>query len=168
MLYDVIVIGGGPGGYTAALYAARANLSVAILEKLSPGGQMGTTDVIDNYPGFPQGVNGFELAMQMKEGAERFGAQTQLVEGTQVELAGQVKTIHTSGGDYQARTVVLATGAHPRELGLPGERELRGRGVSYCATCDGMFYRGKTVVVVGGGNTAVCAVLFLSPLGANV
>ena len=168
MLYDVIVIGGGPGGYTAALYAARANLSVAILEKLSPGGQMGTTDVIDNYPGFPQGVNGFELAMQMKEGAERFGAQTQLAEVTQVELAGQVKTIHTSGGDYQARTVVLATGAHPRELGLPGERELRGRGVSYCATCDGMFYRGKTVVVVGGGNTAVSDVLYLSRMCEKV
>ena len=168
MLYDVIVIGGGPGGYTAALYAARANLSVAILEKLSPGGQMGTTDVIDNYPGFPQGVNGFELAMQMKEGAERFGAQTQLAEVTQVELAGQVKTIHTSGGDYQARTVVLATGAHPRELGLPGERELRGRGVSYCATCDGMFYRSKTVVVVGGGNTAVSDVLYLSRLCEKV
>lgn len=168
MLYDVIVIGGGPGGYTAALYAARANLYVAILEKLSPGGQMGTTDVIDNYPGFPQGVNGFELAMQMKEGAERFGAQTQLAEVTQVELAGQVKTIHTSGGDYQARTVVLATGAHPRELGLPGERELRGRGVSYCATCDGMFYRGKTVVVVGGGNTAVSDVLYLSRLCEKV
>lgn len=168
MLYDVIVIGGGPGGYTAALYAARANLSVAILEKLSPGGQMGTTDVIDNYPGFPQGVNGFELAMQMKEGAERFGAQTQLAEVTQVELAGQVKTVHTSGGDYQARTVVLATGAHPRELGLPGERELRGRGVSYCATCDGMFYRGKTVVVVGGGNTAVADVLYLSRLCEKV
>ena len=168
MLYDVIVIGGGPGGYTAALYAARANLSVAILEKLSPGGQMGTTDVIDNYPGFPQGVNGFELAMQMKEGAERFGAQTQLAEVTQVELAGQVKTIHTSGGDYQARTVVLATGAHPRELGLPGERELRGRGVSYCATCDGMFYRGKTVVVVGGGNTAVSDALYLSRLCEKV
>lgn len=168
MLYDVIVIGGGPGGYTAALYAARANLSVAILEKLSPGGQMGTTDVIDNYPGFPQGVNGFELAMQMKEGAERFGVQTQLAEVTQVELAGQVKTVHTSGGDYQARTVVLATGAHPRELGLPGERELRGRGVSYCATCDGMFYRGKTVVVVGGGNTAVSDVLYLSRLCEKV
>ncbi len=168
LLYDVIVIGGGPGGYTAALYAARANLSVAILEKLSPGGQMGTTDVIDNYPGFPQGVNGFELAMQMKQGAERFGAETQLAEVTQVELAGQVKTVHTSGGDYQARTVVLATGAHPRELGLPGERELRGRGVSYCATCDGMFYRGKTVVVVGGGNTAVSDVLYLSRLCEKV
>ena len=167
-LYDVVVIGGGPGGYTAALYAARANLSVVVLEKLTPGGQMGTTDVIDNYPGFPEGVNGFELAMQMKQGAERFGAETQLAEVTQVELAGQVKTVHTSGGDYQARTVVLATGAHPRELGLPGERELRGRGVSYCATCDGMFYRGKTVVVVGGGNTAVSDVLYLSRLCEKV
>ena len=167
-IYDVIVIGGGPGGYTAALYAARANLSTLVLEKLTPGGQMGTTDVIDNYPGFPEGIGGFELAMQMKQGAERFGAQTQLAEVTQVELAGQVKTVHTSGGDYQARTVVLATGAHPRELGLPGERELRGRGVSYCATCDGMFYRGKTVVVVGGGNTAVSDVLYLSRLCEKV
>ena len=93
-LYDVVVIGGGPGGYTAALYAARANLSVVVLEKLTPGGQMGTTDVIDNYPGFPEGVNGFELAMQMKQGAERFGAQTQLTEVTQVELAGEPKVIH--------------------------------------------------------------------------
>lgn len=168
MLYDVIVIGGGPGGYTAALYAARANLSVAILEKLSPGGQMGTTDVIDNYPGFPQGVNGFELAMQMKEGAERFGAKTLLAEVTQAELAGEIKTVHTTEGVFQAPTVILASGAHPRELGLPGEQELRGRGVSYCATCDGMFYRNKTVAVVGGGNTAVSDVLYLSRLCEKV
>ena len=167
-IYDVIVIGGGPGGYTAALYAARANLSVAILEKLTPGGQMGTTDVIDNYPGFPQGVNGFELAMQMKEGAERFGAKTLLAEVTQAELAGEIKTVHTTEGVFQAPTVILASGAHPRELGLPGEQELRGRGVSYCATCDGMFYRGKTVVVVGGGNTAVSDVLYLSRLCEKV
>ena len=167
-IYDVIVIGGGPGGYTAALYAARANLSVAILEKLTPGGQMGTTDIIDNYPGFPQGVNGFELAMQMKEGAERFGAKTLLAEVTQAELAGEIKTVHTTEGVFQAPTVILASGAHPRELGLPGEQELRGRGVSYCATCDGMFYRGKTVVVVGGGNTAVSDVLYLSRLCEKV
>lgn len=167
-IYDVIVIGGGPGGYTAALYAARANLSVAILEKLTPGGQMGTTDVIDNYPGFPQGVNGFELAMQMKEGAERFGAKTLLAEVTQVELAGEIKTVHTTEGVFQAPTVILASGAHPRELGLPGEQELRGRGVSYCATCDGMFYRNKTVAVVGGGNTAVSDVLYLSRLCEKV
>lgn len=167
-IYDVIVIGGGPGGYTAALYAARANLSVAILEKLTPGGQMGTTDIIDNYPGFPQGVNGFELAMQMKEGAERFGAKTLLAEVTQAELAGEIKTVHTTEGVFQAPTVILASGAHPRELGLPGEQELRGRGVSYCATCDGMFYRNKTVAVVGGGNTAVSDVLYLSRLCEKV
>ena len=166
--YDVIVIGGGPGGYTAALYAARANLSVVILEKLTPGGQMGTTDVIDNYPGFPEGVNGFDLAMQMKQGAERFGAETQLAEVTQVELAGEMKTVRTEAGVYQAPTVVLASGAHPRELGLPGEQELRGKGVSYCATCDGMFYRNKTVAVVGGGNTAVADVLYLSRLCQKV
>ena len=153
-VYDVLVVGGGPGGYTAALYAARANLSVMVLEKLTPGGQMGTTDVIDNYPGFPEGVGGFELALQMQKGAQRFGAQTQLSEVISVELGGTVKQVRTQDGTYQARTVVLASGAHPRELGLPGEQELRGRGVSYCATCDGMFYRGKTVAVVGGGNTS--------------
>ena len=167
-VYDVLVIGGGPGGYTAALYAARANLSVMVLEKLTPGGQMGTTDVIDNYPGFPEGVGGFELALQMQKGAQRFGAQTQLSEVISVELGGTVKQVRTQDGTYQARTVVLASGAHPRELGLPGERELRGRGVSYCATCDGMFYRGKTVVVVGGGNTAVSDVLYLSRLCEKV
>ncbi|HJB97404.1 MAG TPA: thioredoxin-disulfide reductase [Candidatus Acutalibacter pullicola] len=167
-VYDVLVIGGGPGGYTAALYAARANLSVMVLEKLTPGGQMGTTDVIDNYPGFPEGVGGFELALQMQKGAQRFGAQTQLSEVISVELGGTVKQVRTQDGTYQARTVVLASGAHPRELGLSGEQELRGRGVSYCATCDGMFYRGKTVAVVGGGNTAVSDVLYLSRLCQKV
>ena len=167
-LYDVIVIGGGPGGYTAALYAARANLSVLVLEKLTPGGQMGTTDVIDNYPGFPEGIGGFELAMQMKQGAERFGAETKLSEVTAVELKTSPKQVVTSEGVYQAHTVVLASGAQPRELGLPGERELRGRGVSYCATCDGMFYRNKTVAVVGGGNTAVADVLYLSRICKKV
>ena len=167
-VYDVLVIGGGPGGYTAALYAARANLSVMVLEKLTPGGQMGTTDVIDNYPGFPEGVGGFELALQMQKGAQRFGAQTQLSEVISVELGGTVKQVRTQDGTYQARTVVLASGAHPRELGLPGEQELRGRGVSYCATCDGMFYRGKTVAVVGGGTTAVSDVLYLSRLCQKV
>lgn len=167
-IYDVVIIGGGPGGYTAALYAARANLTVLLLEKLTPGGQMGTTDVIDNYPGFPEGINGFELAMQMKQGAERFCVETKLSEVLSVDLKGAVKQIRTADGTYQAKTVVLASGAHPRELGLAGERELRGRGVSYCATCDGMFYRGKTVVVVGGGNTAAADVLYLSKLCKKV
>lgn len=167
-IFDTIVIGGGPAGYTAALYCARANLSVLVLEKLSPGGQMGTTDMIDNYPGFPEGVSGFDLAMRMKQGAERFGVETKLSEVISAELSGSVKQIRTKSGTYQARTVVLATGAYPRELGLPGERELRGKGVSYCATCDGMFYRGRAVAVIGGGNTAVSDVLYLSRLCEKV
>ncbi len=167
-IFDTVILGGGPAGYTAALYAARANLSVLLLEKLAPGGQMATTDVIDNYPGFPEGINGFDLAMKMKESAERFGAQTRLAEVAEVELTGETKEIKTKKETYFARTVVLATGAVPRELGLTGERELRGRGVSYCATCDGMFYRGKTVAVVGGGNTAAADALYLSRICERV
>lgn len=168
MLYDVIVTGGGPAGYTCALYAARANLNVLVLEKLAPGGQMATTDRVDNYPGFPDGVEGFELAMSMKKGAERFGAVSQMADVTEVKLQGDIKEICAGGKRLQARAVVLACGARPRELGLPGEKELRGRGVSYCATCDGMFYRGKTVVVVGGGDTACADALYLSRLCQKV
>lgn len=167
-IFDTVIIGGGPAGYTAALYCARANLSVLLLEKLSPGGQMGTTDMIDNYPGFAQGINGFDLAMNMKQGAERFGAKTKLAEVLSVQLDGDVKKIVTKKAEYLAKTVVLATGAHPRELGLSDEGSLRGRGVSYCATCDGMFYKGKTVVVVGGGNTAVSDALYLSRICEKV
>ena len=166
--FDIIIIGGGPAGYTAALYGARAGRSVLLLEKLAPGGQMGTTDLIDNYPGFPQGVKGFQLAMDMKAGAERFGAQTKLEAVTALELAGDVKTVHTKKDGYEARAVILATGAQPRELGLPQERALRGRGVSYCATCEGMFYRGKDVAIIGGGNTAVADALYLSKLCGRV
>lgn len=167
-IFDTIIIGGGPAGYTAALYCARAGLSVLLLEKLSPGGQMGTTDVIDNYPGFAQGINGFDLAMSMKQGAERFGAKTKLAEVLSVQLDGEVKRVITKKAEYLAKTVVLATGAYPRELGLAAEHSLRGRGVSYCATCDGMFYRGKTVAVIGGGNTAVCDALYLSRICEKV
>lgn len=167
-IFDLIIIGGGPAGYTAALYGARAGLGVGLIEKLGPGGQMGTTDMVDNYPGFPQGVNGFELAMKMKEGAERFGVKTISGEVTEVKLSGDIKTISTPKEAYQARTVILATGAHPRELGLQNERELRGRGVSYCATCDGMFYRDKVTYVVGGGNTACEEADFLSRICSKV
>lgn len=167
-LFDVAVIGGGPGGYTAALYAARAGFSVLVLEKLSPGGQLATTDVIDNYPGFPEGVGGFELAMNMKGQAERFGVQSRNAEVLSCSLTGEVKELSTKKETFRARTVVLAMGAYPRELGLPGERELRGKGVSYCATCDGMFYRGKTVAVVGGGDTAAADALYLSRLCEKV
>ena len=161
-IYDVAVLGGGPGGYTAALYCARAGLSTVVLEKLSPGGQMATTSNVENYPGFAEGVDGFDLAMQMKDGAERFGVETLFADATAVALEGGVKTITTSSGERRARTVILATGADPRPLGVPHEDELRGRGVAYCATCDGMLYRGKTVVVVGGGNSAAEDALFLS------
>lgn len=167
-IFDMIVLGGGPAGYTAALYGARAGLSVLLLEKLSPGGQLATTDVIKNYPGFSEGINGFELAMKMKQGAEQFGAKSKLSEVISVSLAGEVKEVQTKKETFLARTVVLATGASPRELGLPGEKELRGKGVSYCATCDGMFYRGKTVAVVGGGNTAAADALYLSRLCEKV
>ena len=166
--YDVVVIGGGPGGYTAALYAARANLSTLVLEKFSPGGQMATTDIVENYPGFVDGINGFELGMQMKQGAERFGVKTKLAEVKQVDLESDPKLIYTKKDVFEAKTVILAMGAFPRELGLEKERELRGRGVSYCATCDGMFYKGKTVVIVGGGNTAVADAIFLARICEKV
>ena len=168
MLYDMIVIGGGPGGYTAALYAARAGLSVLVLEKLSAGGQMALTNQIDNYPGFEEGIDGFTLGEKMQLQAERFGAVTELAEVTALRLDGDIKEIETTEGLFQSRTVVLATGANPRLLGLPGERELTGRGVNYCAACDGMFYKGKTVVVVGGGNTAAADALTLSRIAKKV
>ena len=165
---DVIVIGGGPAGYTAALYAARANLSAMVIEKFAPGGQMATTEIVENYPGFVEGINGFELGMQMKKGAERFGVKTKLAEVKSVELDKNPKLIHTSKDTFQAKTIILALGAYPRELGLPNERNLRGRGVSYCATCDGMFYKDKTVVIVGGGNTAVADAIFLAKICKKV
>ena len=167
-LYDVAIIGGGPGGYTAALYCAQSGLSVLVLERLGPGGQMATTDEVDNYPGFDAGINGFELAERMRRGAERFGAQTRFTEVKQVQLRDIPKRLETGEGTVLARTVILATGAYPRTLGLPREEELRGRGVAYCATCDGMFYRGRTVAVVGGGNSAVEDALYLSKLCKKV
>lgn len=166
--FDVIIIGGGPAGYTAALYAARANLTAMVIEKFAPGGQMATTEIVENYPGFVEGINGFELGMQMKKGAERFGVKTKLAEVKSVELDKNPKLIHTSKDTFQAKTIILALGAYPRELGLPNERNLRGRGVSYCATCDGMFYKDKTVVIVGGGNTAVADAIFLAKICKKV
>ena len=167
-IYDMLIIGGGPGGYTAALYAARAGLSVALLEKLSAGGQMALTSEIDNYPGFPKGVDGFELGQQMKEGAERFGAETVLAEVFSLRLEEEIKEAHTSEGLFRGRTVVFATGANPKTLGVPGEERLTGKGLHYCAHCDGMFYRNKTVMVVGGGNTAAADALLLSRIAKKV
>ena len=167
-IYDMIIIGGGPGGYTAALYAARAGLDSVVLEALVPGGQMAQAHQIDNYPGFEEGVAGYALADKMRQEAERFGARTVLTQVTEVDLAADPKVVKTDGGTYYAKTVALATGASPRQLGVPGERELTGRGVHYCADCDGMFYKGKTVVVVGGGNTAAQDAALLSRVARKV
>mgnify|MGYP005789437851 FL=1 len=168
MLYDMIVIGGGPAGYTAALYAARSGLSVLVLEKLSAGGQMTNTEQIDNYPGFPEGIDGFELGERMQKGALRFGAENQFSEVKSVELSGQVKIVRTRKKEFQARTVVLAAGAYPRKTGVEGEDRFAGRGVAYCAACDGMFYKDKTVAVYGGGNSAVEDALLLSRICKKV
>ena len=167
-VYDMIIVGGGPGGYTAALYAARAGLDTLVIERLSAGGQMALTHQIDNYPGFVEGVGGYELADQMQRQAERFGAGTRNAEVYSTDLKANPKRIETSDGDFYARTVVLATGANPRKLGLSNEEELTGRGVAYCAACDGMFYKGKTVVVVGGGNSAAADALLLSRIAEKV
>lgn len=167
-IYDMIVIGGGPGGYTAALYAARAGLDVVVLEKLSAGGQMALTTQIDNYPGFPDGIDGFTLGENMQQQAERFCVKTELAEVISVQLDGKIKEIKTSDDMYYGKTVVFSTGANPRELGLAGEKEYVGRGVNYCAACDGMFYKGKTVVVVGGGNSAAADALLLSKIAKKV
>lgn len=168
VIYDMIVVGGGPGGYTAALYAARAGLSTLVLEQLSAGGQMALTQQIDNYPGYEEGVDGFTLAEQMQRQAERFGARTEYAQVERMELTAAPKVLETSEGTFYARTVVLATGANPRELGVEGEAALVGRGVAYCAACDGMRYQGKTVVVVGGGNSAVEDALLLSRIAQKV
>ena len=167
-IYDMIVVGGGPGGYTAALYAARAGLDTVVLEKLSAGGQMALTEQIDNYPGFEDGIDGFSLGEKMKRGTERFGVETKLAEVLSLDLSGTVKKAETSEGPLFARTIVLATGAGPRELGVESEQELIGKGVNYCAACDGMFYKNKTVVIAGGGNTAAADALILSRICRKV
>lgn len=167
-IYDLVIVGGGPGGYTAALYGARAGLDTIVLEKLSPGGQMALTTQIDNYPGVQAGADGYMLGESMRQEAEAFGAKTELTEVLSLELSENPKKIVTSDGEIYGKTVVMATGAGPRELGLPREWELTGKGVHYCAACDGMFYKGKTVVVVGGGNTAAADALLLSRVAKKV
>ena len=167
-IYDMIIIGGGPAGYTAALYAARAGLDTVVFERLSAGGQMALTGDVENYPGFDEGIDGFTLGEKMRLCAERFGAVTKYEEVSDVDFSQKIKMVKTANNIYHSKTVVIATGANPRKLGIKDEDVLTGRGVHYCAHCDGMFYKGKTVVVVGGGNSAAADAIYLSRLVLKV
>lgn len=166
--FDTVIVGGGPAGFAAALYAARAGLQTLVLERSAFGGQLAQAARVDNYPGFPDGISGFDLAQRMRTHAERFGVSFQTCDVSSVQLHGKVKTLEGSGKLYSAGTVIIAAGAEPRKLGLPREDELIGKGVSYCASCDGMFFRGKTVAVVGGGNSAVADAAKLASLAKKV
>ncbi|NPV91930.1 MAG: thioredoxin-disulfide reductase [Firmicutes bacterium] len=166
--WDLIIIGGGPAGLTAGMYAARARLKTLLLEGGAIGGQATTTDWIENYPGFPEGVSGFELMYSFQQQAERFGLEIRYEEVQGLGLAGGVKTVSTPEGSYQAKAIVIASGARHRRLGVPGEAEFHGRGVSYCATCDGAFFLDSTVAVVGGGDAAVEEAVFLTRYASQV
>ena len=165
---DVLIVGGGPAGYTAALYAARSGLTTLVLEGTAPGGQLAAAESVENYPGEPQAVKGWYLAERMRQGAERSGAATVLARVTALRLPGPKKLAETEAGTFVGRALIYAAGAFPRRLGIPGEERLLGRGVSFCAACDGAFFRGRDVAVVGGGNSAVSEALTLSRLCRQV
>lgn len=167
-VYDMIIIGGGPAGYTAALYGKRAGLKTLILEKYMPGGQMAESHNIENYPGFEEGIDGFSLGEKMMKQAVRFGAESKYKEVLSVSLNENPKIVETKDETFYGKTIVIATGAKPRELGLENEKALVGKGVAYCASCDGMFYKGKVVSVIGGGDTAVGDALLLSRVAKKV
>ena len=167
--YQLIIIGGGPAGLTAGLYAARARLNVVLLEKGASGGQVLNTDWIDNYPGFIDGISGFDLAEKMTAHAARFGLETKLAEVASMDLAGPVKKIFLEGGEVlTSQAVIITTGARPNMVGIPGEKELTGKGVSYCATCDAPFYRNLEIAVIGGGNTAIQEAIHLTKFADKV
>ena len=165
---NVIIIGSGPAGLTAAIYAARANLNPLVIAGMERGGQITLTDDLENFPGFPDGIGGFEMYQLFEKQANRFGAEIIYDVVTEVDLTGHVKKVKTAEQEYQAKSVIIATGSTPKRLGVPGEEKLIGKGVSYCATCDGFFFSDKHVVVVGGGNSALDEGLFLTRFAKKV
>ena len=167
-LYDIVIIGGGPAGLTAGMYAARSRLNTLLIERMALGGQVITTELVENYPGFPEGIGGFELGERMARQAERFGLKTASAEVTGIEVKGDIKEIRSREGLYRARAVIVSTGADPAKLGVPGEDRLRGKGVSYCATCDGAFFKDVPIAVVGGGDTAVEEGVYLTRYASSV
>ncbi len=167
-LYDMVIVGGGPAGLTAALYACRARYKTLVVERIGLGGQLLTYEKVDNYPGFPEGISTFELTELFKAQALRFGMEHRSAEVTSLDVAGPVKVLHTADGPIHAKAVVIATGCAPRKLHVKGETEYTGRGVSYCAVCDGPFYRNETVAVVGGGDTAVEEAIYLTKFASHV
>jgi len=166
--YDVLIIGSGPAGYTAGVYSSRAKLATLIISGTLPGGQLMTTSEVENYPGFPNGIFGPELMMNMRQQAERFGAMVVDDEVIKVNFKKKPFTITTHSENYTAEAVIVCTGASPRKLGIPSEQQFSGRGVSYCATCDGPFFKGEDIVVVGGGDTALEEAMFLTKFGRSV
>ncbi|WP_165252208.1 thioredoxin-disulfide reductase [Adlercreutzia sp. ZJ304] len=167
-VYDVAVIGAGPAGLTAAMYAARAGLSTALIENISPGGQMALTEHLENYPGFNQSTSGYELSQIMHGQAQHFGVETIYDEVTSAYLSGSMKRLDLVSGKIFAKGIIIASGARPAKLGVAGEDKLLGSGVSYCATCDGNFFKGKDVCVVGGGDTAAADAIYLSRICKRV
>ena len=166
--YQVIIIGGGPAGLTAGIYTARSGLDTLLLEREMIGGQIANVEKLENYPGFPEGIGGFELAQLMQQQAEKYGVQIAYTEATGLELKGNTKLVKTAEGDFETKAVILTGAAKRRKLGVPGEAEFTGKGVSYCATCDGPIFRDKVVAIAGGGNAAITEALHLAHFASKV